>query len=36
MFDQLFKSPRAIERHSTGPLLQERLRYLTHCATQGC
>ena len=35
MFDQLFKSPRAIARHSTGPLLEERLRYLTHCAARG-
>ncbi len=35
MFDQLFKSPRAIERHSTSPLLEERLRYLAHCAARG-
>jgi len=35
MFDQLFKSPRAIDRHSTGPLLEEWLCYLTHCAAQG-
>ncbi len=35
MFDQLFKSARAIARHSTGPLLEERLRYLTHCAARG-
>ncbi len=35
MFDQLFKSPWAIERHSSAPLLEERLRYLTHCATRG-
>jgi integrase/recombinase XerD len=35
MFDQLFKSPRAVERHSGSPLLDERLRYLAHCAAQG-
>ena len=35
MFDQLFKSPRAIDRHSGSPLLEERLRYLAHCAEQG-
>lgn len=35
MFDQLFKSPRAIDRHFTSPLLEERLRYLAHCAAQG-
>ncbi len=26
MFHQLFECPRAIERHRTGPLLEERLR----------
>src|SRR5215813_1117083 len=35
MFDQLFECPRAVARHSTGPLVEERLRYLTHCAMQG-
>jgi site-specific recombinase XerD len=35
MFDQLFKSPRAIHRYSTSPLLEERLRYLVHCAARG-
>jgi integrase/recombinase XerD len=35
MFDQLFTSPRAVERHSKSPLLEERLRYLVHCAAQG-
>jgi hypothetical protein len=25
MFDQLFKSPRAINHHSTKPLLEERM-----------
>jgi len=35
MFDKLFKSPRAIDPHLTSPLLDERLHYLAHCATQG-
>lgn len=35
MFNQLFTSPRAVERYSSGPLLEERLRYLAHCAAQG-
>lgn len=35
MFDQLFVSARAIDHHRTSPLLDERLRYLAHCATQG-
>ena len=35
MFNQLFTSPRAVERYSTGPLVEERLRYLAHCAAQG-
>ncbi len=35
MFDQLFKSRRAIDRHLTSPLLEERLRYLAHCVTRG-
>jgi hypothetical protein len=35
MFDQLFKSPRAINHHSTRPLLEERLRYLAYRAAQG-
>jgi integrase/recombinase XerD len=35
MFDQLFECPRTVARHSASPLLEERLRYLTHCATQG-
>jgi integrase/recombinase XerD len=35
MFYQLFTSPRAIDRHSRSPLLEERLRYLAHCAAQG-
>ena len=28
MFDQLFTSTRAVERYASGPLLEERLRYL--------
>lgn len=35
MFDQLFTSVRALERYSSSPLLEERLRYLAHCAAQG-
>lgn len=35
MFDQLFKSSRAINHHSTRPLLEERLRYLAYRAAQG-
>jgi integrase/recombinase XerD len=35
MFDQLFKCSRAVARHSASPLLEERLRYLAHCAAQG-
>lgn len=35
MFDQLFTSPQAIDRHSRSPLADERRRYLAHCAAQG-
>jgi len=35
MFNQLFTSPRSLKRYSSGPLLEERLRYLAHCAAQG-
>lgn len=35
MFNQLFTSPRSLERYASGPLLEERLRYLAHCAAQG-
>lgn len=35
MFDQLFTSPRAINRHLSSPMLEERLRYLEHCKAQG-
>ena len=35
MFNQLFTSPSAINRHVTGPMLDERLRYLVHCKEQG-
>lgn len=35
MFNQLFTCPRAVARHSTGPLLDERLRYLAYCAGRG-
>lgn len=35
MFDQPLTSPRALKRYSSGPLLEEWLRYLIHCAAQG-
>jgi hypothetical protein len=35
MFNQLFTSPKAVDRYSNGPLLNERARYLAHCAAQG-
>jgi integrase len=35
MFHQLFTSSKSVDRHSKSPLLEERLRYLTHCAEQG-
>ena len=35
MFYQLFTSPRAIDRHSKSPLLEERLSYLARCAAHG-
>src|SRR5258708_1404991 len=35
MFDQLFNRPRALKRHTTAPLVEERLRYLSHCAEHG-
>jgi integrase/recombinase XerD len=35
MFQQLFERPHAIKRQSTSPLLEDRLRYLDHCAKQG-
>jgi hypothetical protein len=35
MFNQLFNRPWAVERHTTAPLAEERLRYLSHCAEQG-
>jgi site-specific recombinase XerD len=35
MFQQLFERPHALRRQLTSPLLEERQRYLTHCADQG-
>jgi hypothetical protein len=35
MFDELFTSRQSLDRHSHSPLLEERLRYLTHCRAQG-
>jgi hypothetical protein len=34
VFDRLFKDPHAVARQRNGPLAEERLRYLTHCAEQ--
>jgi site-specific recombinase XerD len=34
MFDQLFERPHALVRMRTGPLAEERRRYLVHCAEQ--
>src|SRR3954452_9075071 len=34
MFEQLFKGPHALARQRNGPLAEERLRYLAHCAEQ--
>ena len=35
MFDQLFRRRAAVRRHLNAPLLQERLKYLRYCASQG-
>lgn len=35
MFDQLYKAHRARERHLNAPLVDERIRYLSHWAAQG-
>ena len=35
MFNDLFTSPKAVDRYCSGPLLDERLRYLAHRAAQG-
>ncbi len=35
MFQELFKRPRQIRRHLAGPLLDERLQFLSHCAEHG-
>lgn len=34
MFTQLFKRPETVERYLAAPLLEERVRYLTHCGEQ--
>ena len=34
MFDRLFQHPWALARQRNGPLAEERLRYLSHCANQ--
>lgn len=35
MFDRLFACPRAVARHRTSPLAEERLAFLAHLADQG-
>ena len=35
MFETLFKYPRVVARHRTGPCLEARERFLTHCVSQG-
>jgi integrase/recombinase XerD len=35
VFDQLYTSPGAVARHRSGPLLEERLAYLSHLMDQG-
>lgn len=35
MFNQLFERPHAIQRQLSSPLLDQRVRYLEHCAEQG-
>jgi hypothetical protein len=35
MLDRLFKHPFALARHRTGPLVEERVAFLTHLASQG-
>lgn len=35
MFDQLFTRPFAVRRHREGPMMEERLAFLTHLASQG-
>jgi len=35
MFDQLFARSDTVARYLSGPLVDERRHYLTHCAVQG-
>ena len=35
MFEKLFTSSKAVDRYSNGSLLEDRVRYLAHCAAQG-
>ena len=35
MFETLFERPHALQRQLNGPLLEERLRFLRHCAETG-
>lgn len=35
MFEKLFERTHALNRQLAGPLVEERQRYLLHCAAQG-
>jgi hypothetical protein len=35
VFETLFKYPRVVARHRTGPSVEARERFLTHCVRQG-
>ena len=35
MFETLFQQPKVIARHQSAPFVEERRRYLVHCAQQG-
>jgi hypothetical protein len=35
VFDRIFFRPDALTRHLSAPLVDERRRYLAHCAEQG-
>jgi len=35
VFETLFKYPRVVARHRTGPSVEARQRFLTHCVSQG-
>ena len=35
MFETLFKYPRVVARHRSGPFAEARERFLNHCVSQG-